>query len=127
MTLDSFWDFAKPPSTKPPVYRDTDNCYNYNRTFDVCTIKGLLERLPEMLEEDVCLHRTFVESVEIALVDSITRNWSNGDYDGVQGTDFVHVVYDGDEPQKVVYHGKDINMQLVEADHKRYNLEGNKH
>ena len=121
MTSANFWSFAEKPNTKPPLYRDTDNCYNYNRTFDICTIHDLLTRLPEMLDEEVCLTTDFLHSCFLAVSQSHEQNqWANG-CDGVQGTDFVHVVYDGDEPQAVVYHGETINDQLVEADHRRFN------
>jgi hypothetical protein len=122
MTLDSFWDFAKPPS-KPPIYRDCtcEDIFNYKSTFDVCTIHDLLTCLPEMLEEDVDLHTPFVESLCEVLSDSAQYNLRDWGYQGVNGSHFVHVRYDGDEPQEVVFHGENINHSLVEADHKRYN------
>ena len=87
--------------------------------------KELPTRLPEMLDEDVYLHRNFLRSLNETLIASANRRERmDDDYNGVQGTDFVHVVYDGDEPQAVVYHGETIKDQLVEADHKRYNLGG---
>jgi hypothetical protein len=124
MPATNFWSFAEKPNTQPPIYRDMDNCYNYNRTFDVCTIHDLLTRLPEMLDERVSLHANFILSLNKALrTSSIQHDKKEYGYDAVQGTDFVHVVYEGDEPQEVVYHGETINDQLVEADHKRYNLQ----
>jgi hypothetical protein len=122
MTSTNFWSFAEKPNTQPPVYRDMDNCYNYNRTFDVCTIHDLLTRLPEFLDEEVCLHYDFILALTTVLMTSVIQHDKKEGHYAVQGTDFVHVVYHGDEPQTVVYHGETINDQLVLADHKRYNL-----
>jgi hypothetical protein len=126
MVSTNFWSFAE-RSCRPPIYGewndDTVHGSYYTYTFDVCTVRDLLERLPEMLDEDVYLHRTFLESLNTVLLASANKRQTYNDYNGVQGSDFVHVVYDGDEPQAVVYHGATINDQLVEADHKRYNLQ----
>jgi len=121
--MNNFWSFADKPS-RPPIYRDcdSDTIYNYNRTFDICTIHDLLTRLPEFLDEEVAILPSFAYSISDALIASIITNEHQCGYRDVSGDHFVHVVYDGDEPQAVVWHGETINHQLIEADHKRYNL-----
>lgn len=126
MTSTNFWSFAQKPSP-PPIYGqwndDTVHGSYYTYTFDICTIHDLLTRLPEFLDEEIALHDDFLVSLNTALRESALHHSKRGtEYSSAQGKDFVHIVYDGDEPQAVVYHGETINDQLVEADHKRYNF-----
>jgi hypothetical protein len=79
--------------------------------------------LPEFLDEEVAIIPDFIDSLWDALIKCTNTRYELEQDDSLTGGHFVHVVYDGDEPQAVVYHGETINDQLVEADHKRYNLQ----